>query len=100
MEQPAAAPDNERIIVICPRTFRMYVAATDSWVKAIKRAPFPDGCVVVKEPRCVLFVDRNEYPTRVSIQDGETLTDALAAIVSFQNALLAVERQNGGKLNG
>lgn len=88
------------IIVTCPQTYRTQTILTDDWVTAVKQAPFPDACVIVKDPKCVLFMDHNGYPTRVTIEEGRTLMDALATIVRWQNAWRGVERKCGDKANG
>lgn len=88
------------IIVLCPQTHRTQTMPTDDWVAAVKSAPFPDACVFVKDPKCVLFMDQNGYPTRVLINEDETLVMALKAIVRWQNTWRALERKKGGKANG
>jgi len=88
------------IIVLCPQTHRTQTMPTDDWVAAVKSAPFPDACVIVKDPKCVLFMDHNGYPTRITVEEGRTLMDALAVIVRWQNAWRGVERKCGDKANG
>lgn len=39
------------IIVTCPQTYRTQTILTDDWVTAVKQAPFPDACVIVKDPK-------------------------------------------------
>lgn len=93
-------PEGQGIIVTCPQTYRTQTIPTDDWVAAVKQAPFSDACVIVKDPKCVLFMDQNGYPTRVTVEEGRTLPEALAAIVRWQNAWRKIERKLGDKANG